>query len=856
MFYNKYMLLIQNKTIPTKKFAGLLIIGILCLPFITFLSTKLFAINNATGEPPKIAGSLVVTDRAKEVAQFAKGKGLEIGLNNRLHKNISIITFKQTPDSPKMKGLSSQLGVKVLPDYIYSIASTPNDPKYTEQWNLPKIASGKAWNITKGSKDTTVAVLDTGVLFEQTINGTTYTQPDFPSDRMWTNSGETGPTQLGEACWSGATEDKSINDCDDDENGKVDDWRGWDFMGGWRGNDASCPNYNSPVRYEYPNDPSYLSQDNDPQPYSCDSPSSPSTLNKDHYDGTCAAWTSACYVGHGTSVASVATATTNNNSLIAGINHNASVLNLRVLDGYGTGTTSEIIPAIYYAAEQKADVINMSFATACGDDNFVDEATEDALATATNAGSISIAASGNGGHDENICYPASSKHTIAVGATDKNDTRHNYSNASSKLDVTAPAGVPAANAPSAARDSNYHPDAHGTSLSTSHVSALAALLKTVEPSMSPDAARSYIRNGATKVAGMNGKTFTKEYGYGRINLFNTLHLATGNNSYPYAWEVINKSAYADSGHAQDFTSHISIAPGDFLYLKLRARNNGFNTWQRDWTNVGTAEPQDRASLFQDDTWINQERTTRLSEPSVLPEKIGNFTFSMKAPTATGTYAERFNGVAEGKGWFRNDSVSYAIDVVEPVSPSNTANISLKGGESIKPGGFLLSPDRHSILKLQRDGNLVLYRNLEPVWSTKTRGHGVSKLIMQSDGNLVLYSTSGKALWHSVTYGNSGSYTTIQTDANLVIYDSSDSPLWETATTHYPDGLNLVNKHMQSGFSLHKGQKLQTANRKYRLVFQSDGNIVLYKGGQALWATYTVGKNGETDHAKRWQSGVI
>lgn len=793
----------------------------------------------------EVAGSVVVTNKPNDIVNYAKGQGLEPSeVIKRGQGKPSFVSLEETPDHPRVRALAKQKNVTVAPDYVYGSFFAPNDPKYAEQWNLSKISAPKAWNIERGSSGTTIAVIDTGVLLEQVIGGTTYSQPDFPTSSQWENPGETGTTEVGDPCWTGTPEAKKSNSCDDDENGKIDDWRGWDFMGGFRGNNNGCPNHSDATTYENPSDPTFIMQDKNPQPYSCDSPTSPSTLNKNHYDGRCIAWESACFVGHGTMVGSVISAATDNSKLIAGVDHNAKLMNIRVLDGYGYGTTARIAAGIEYAASKGADVINLSLGSNCNNESFTDSIMENAIQAAKTAGVVIVAASGNDGADT-ICYPASSPDVMAIGASDENDKRIGYSSYSknNKLDVVAPSEVPVANAPSGFINSNYYGGAGGTSLSTPHVAGLAGLIRAAEPDSTRNEIRDIIRSGARKVAEMDGKNFHAEYGYGRISLYHSLWEAIGANTHkPYTWSVVSNKAYGDEAMTQQFTSKITVPPGESIFIRLKVRNDGYLTWDNSFVRLATANPNGRTSVFQDDSWLFSGRPTNLVEATVEPDEIGTFEFVLKAPDQTGSHKEYFGGVAEGRKWFSNSSVAYSINVVEPSAARfSLSKATLQPGQQLKPDEYLISQDGQTTLILRGNGNLILRTHFKSVWSTGTSGTS-SRLVMQGDGNLVLYASGGSVLWHTETHGNNGARLVAQTDGNLVIYDTGDNILWSTDTEHYPDNLGMVNNVARSVFTLLPGQRLETANRKLRLVLQGDGNLVLYASGKgAVWASGTSGK---------------
>ena len=111
--------------------------------------------------------------------------------------------------------------------------------------------------------------------------------------------------------------------------------------------------------------------------------------------------------------------------------------------------------------------------------------------------------------------------------------------------------------------------------------------------------------------------------------------------------------------------------------------------------------------------------------------------------------------------------------------------------------------------------------------------------MQTDGNLVLYTRGGHALWASGT-SSPGSRLVVQNDGNVVIYASAGQALWATNTS-LPTGASATGDQMQPGQVLNPGQSIASADGRFIFVYQGDGNLVLYAGGSALWASGTNGK---------------
>ncbi len=169
--------------------------------------------------------------------------------------------------------------------------------------------------------------------------------------------------------------------------------------------------------------------------------------------------------GHGTHVAGIAAAATNNGTGIAGVSWGAQIMPLRVLDAYGNGSYANTAEAIRYAVDHGARVINMSI----GGVKY-SEVLESAVNYAASQGVILVAATGNSGAST-VLYPAAFAPVIAVGATDSSNLRASFSNTGNAIDVMAPGVSIFSTYPG-----NQYGYNSGTSMATPMVAGYAALL--------------------------------------------------------------------------------------------------------------------------------------------------------------------------------------------------------------------------------------------------------------------------------------------------------------------------------------------------------------------------------------------
>ena len=179
--------------------------------------------------------------------------------------------------------------------------------------------------------------------------------------------------------------------------------------------------------------------------------------------------------GHGTHVAGTIAQSTNNNFGVAGIAYQANLMPLKVLSENGSGTISDIAESIKFAADNGADIINMSLGGG-GENHLMKEAID----YAHNKGVVIIAAAGNSGQNSSE-YPARYPHVIGVSAFGPDGEKASYSNYGAGVDIAAPGGSEAGkiiqNTIDPETGESVFEGYQGTSMAAPHVAGVAALIK-------------------------------------------------------------------------------------------------------------------------------------------------------------------------------------------------------------------------------------------------------------------------------------------------------------------------------------------------------------------------------------------
>jgi subtilisin family serine protease len=205
--------------------------------------------------------------------------------------------------------------------------------------------------------------------------------------------------------------------------------------------------------------------------------------------------------GHGTQATGVLTARGDNGAGIAGACWECSILPVKVLNSLGLGNTTQLAEGILWAAENGADVINMSLGARAPT-----QLLTEAVGTATQAGAVLVAAAGNFEND-NPVWPAAYPDVIGVAASDPTDTRYGFSSYGSWVDVAAPGCNVATTLGGGTTLSAL--SFCGTSAAAPLVAGTAALMLAHTPAATAAAVRAAITDTAVPVGGW--------VAHGRIN---------------------------------------------------------------------------------------------------------------------------------------------------------------------------------------------------------------------------------------------------------------------------------------------------------------------------------------------------
>lgn len=221
--------------------------------------------------------------------------------------------------------------------------------------------------------------------------------------------------------------------------------------------------------------------------------------------------------GHGTHVAGTIAQATNNGEGVAGVAFEASLMPIKVLNAFGSGTSADIADGIRWAVDHGAVVLNLSLGG--GLRSLV---MERAIDYARKKGAVVVCAAGNTGRSP-VSFPAAYPGAIAVGAVGPSGERAPYSSFGAELDVVAPGGDKREGEASGILQNTIDPrdvsksiyaSYQGTSMATPHVAGIAALLFAAG-AKTPDEVEQALLAGAVLPKGQGG--WSEQYGHGVVD---------------------------------------------------------------------------------------------------------------------------------------------------------------------------------------------------------------------------------------------------------------------------------------------------------------------------------------------------
>ena len=216
-------------------------------------------------------------------------------------------------------------------------------------------------------------------------------------------------------------------------------------------------------------------------------------------------------VGHGTEVAGIIAANTNNDQGIAGITWNTKVLSLRITDEFGQARVSTVVHALEEAYNKGVKIVHVSLST-----NQFSQTLKDAIKETQDRGILVVSTSGNTGIQE-LRYPAAFDGVIGVGAVDENKQLESYSTIGEHVKLVAPGSFIYTTSTGSSYD-----HVTGTSFAAPQVTGAVALLLSITPNLTSNEVKEILFN-STEDLGNTGKDLS--YGYGLLNTEKAVQLA-------------------------------------------------------------------------------------------------------------------------------------------------------------------------------------------------------------------------------------------------------------------------------------------------------------------------------------------
>ncbi|MFO0875092.1 MAG: S8 family serine peptidase [Phycisphaerales bacterium] len=375
--------------------------------------------------------------------------------------------------------------IQAQPIGVHFVYATPNDGNYASQWHLNQasdkdIDAPETWNTWTGTTNTIVAMMDSGVRY-------------YHKDLGGSNASSANPGGTDGNIWINTAEKNGVAGVDDDGNGYVDDWVGWDFVTGitsgcWSGEDC-------------------LTADNDPRDFN----------------------------GHGTHCAGNIAAINNNgyatcsssggwgNGTLQPTGNGVKVMALRI--GYSGSYLGQEVgyirmdfaaSAFYYAANKGARIASCSW----GSSN--SGGIDAGITYFINAGGLVFVAAGNS-NNQTAGYVNSRSDCYSVAATDQADKKASFSSYGTWVDISAPGvGIYSLYHVHSDPANDYIAALDGTSMATPITASVAASVWSRNPTWTAAQVWNQLKTTVDDISALN-PSYSGLLGAGRVNLYNAIN---------------------------------------------------------------------------------------------------------------------------------------------------------------------------------------------------------------------------------------------------------------------------------------------------------------------------------------------
>jgi len=329
----------------------------------------------------------------------------------------------------------------------------------------------------------------------------------------------------------------------------------------------------------------------------------------------------------------------------------------------------------------------------------------------------------------------------------------------------------------------------------------------------------------------------------------TISLAT------YGYSVISKEIYSDSAYKTKISGTPMVEPNQVFYVKINIKNTGNQVWYSDNLHLGGSNPRDRSSAFVTSGWLGANRPAAMIQDSIKGEGTATFKFAMKAPLQLGSYPETFGVLIEGYRWLDGE-FTIPITVVSSDPYYSVQKLSFDAysdssmNQKISTSNLVKYTDSKIYIKaiIKNTGNQTLPASLTKIAATNPR----DRISPYSDDSWLTNSRVATAKEGAILPQKTGTFTfSLTTPSTPLAHSHEQFGLIIEGQRWLSDNIGAISIQtnqrppavLNPGQTLNIGGLLLSGDERYRLILQSDGNLVLYSSTKAIWASWTVGKGG-------------